>query len=297
VEYGGNLILFRNHGRISEDRGEKIALLNNKTTGNIIQFDYGTSFSAPKVAHLAGRIANQFPQRSGLFIKNMLLMGADYPFTPSKEFYSAKDKKESETKHLSICGFGLSSFDRAINSYSNRAVLWDEGQIGLNQIKVYSLQLPDIFFTERGKKRIIITLTFSPDTRSTRGDSYLGNRIEFHLFHSINPQILIEKYGVISENTEQSGGVPEDLKKFEIDLFPGANTRKAGCHQKAWKTYEKKPKNNPTSPVSLVLLNFNKWMPDSNKMQDYCISVTFEHEKAIDLYNQINIKNQARIKV
>ncbi|BAP55202.1 subtilisin-like serine protease [Thioploca ingrica] len=297
VEYGGNLILFRNHGRISEDRGGKIALLNNKTTDNIIQFDYGTSFSAPKVAHLAGRIANQFPQRSGLFIKNMLLVEADYPFTPSKEFYSTKDKKAAETKHLSICGFGLSNFDRTVNSYSNRAVLWDEGKIGLNQIKVYSLQLPDIFFTERGKKTIIITLTFSPDTRPTRGDSYLGNRMEFHLFHSINPQILIEKYGVISENTEQYGGVPEDLKKFEIDLFPGANTRKAGCHQKAWKNYKKEPKNRPTSPVSLVLLNFNKWMPDSNKMQDYCISVTFEHEKAIELYNQIKVKNQARVKV
>ncbi len=37
VEYGGNLILFDNHGRISEDRGGKITLLNNKTTGDIIQ--------------------------------------------------------------------------------------------------------------------------------------------------------------------------------------------------------------------------------------------------------------------
>ena len=140
-------------------------------------------------------------------------------------------------------------------------------------------------------------LIFNFDTRPNRGDSYLGNRMEFHLFHSINPQILINKYGVISENTEQSGNTPEYLKKFEIDLFPGANTRKVGCHQKAWKEYKKEPKNRPTSPVSLVLLNFNKWMPDSNKIQDYCISVIFEHEKEIELYNQINIKNQARIKV
>ena len=141
VEYGGNIILSNNHdGRISENRGGKIALLNNKTTNDIIQFDCGTSFSAPKVAHLAGKIANQFRQRSGLFTKNMLLVGADYPFTPSKEFYSAADnKKTAETKHLSVCGFGLSNFNRAVNSYSNRVVLWDEGQIGLNQIKIYSV--------------------------------------------------------------------------------------------------------------------------------------------------------------
>jgi subtilisin family serine protease len=357
VETGGNLIFSNSHGRITEDSGGKIALLSNKTTGDILKFDYGTSFSAPKVAHLAGKIANQFPQRTGNFIKNMMINCSSYPFIPNDHFYGTIPKKigikkfeskiltkissdsekgvlnnafhkgqksyilkpeiNNEIKkeisaifkknhiktdmasidHLSISGYGLPNFDKAINSYNNRAVLWDEGQIGLNQIKVYSLQLPDIFFTEQGKKRIIVTLTFNPETRLTRGDSYLGNRMEFHLFHSINPHTLIEKYGVISENTEQSGGVPDELKKFEIDFFPGANTRKVGCHQKAWKEYKREPNNKPASPVSLVLLNFNKWISDSNRVQDYCISVIFEHEKEIDLYNQIRTNVQIRARV
>jgi hypothetical protein len=119
--------------------------------------------------------------------------------------------------------------------------------------------------------------------------------MEFHLFHSINPQILHEKYGVISENTEQTG-VPKDLEKYEIKLFPGSNTRKSGCHQKAWKEYKREPENRPSSPVSLVLLNFNKWITDENRMQDYCISVTFEHEKEIELYNEIKTSIQTRIR-
>ncbi len=296
VEYGGNLVLFNNYGRISEDRGGKIPLLNNRTAGNIIQYDYGTSFSAPKVAHLAGRIANRFLQRSGNFIKNMMLAGTAYPFKPGKDFYSVATKEKAEITHLSICGFGLSNFEKAVNSYSNRTLLWDEGEIGLNQIKVYSLQLPDIFFTEEGKKRIIVTLTFNPETRLTRGDSYLGNRMEFHLFHSINPQVLIEKYGVISESTEDLD-TPEEAKNYEIKLFPGGNTRKAGCHQKAWKEYKKEPRDRPSSPVSLVLLNFNKWIPDKNRMQSYCISVTFEHEKEIELYNELRASIQTRVRL
>lgn len=139
-------------------------------------------------------------------------------------------------------------------------------------------------------------LTFNPETRLTRGDSYLGNRMEFHLFHSINPEILIEKYGVISESTEENG-VPEDIKNFEIDFFPGANTRKAGCHQKAWKDYKREPKNKPSTPVSLVLLNFNKWINDTTRMQNYCISVTFEHEKEVELYNEIRVNVQVRTRV
>jgi hypothetical protein len=297
VEYGGNLILYKNYGRISEDTGGKMALLNNQTTENIIRFDYGTSFSAPKVACLAGRIANKFQHKSANFINNMLLIGADYPFVPDKHFYDSKDKDNALKEHLSVCGFGVSDYDRAVNSFDNRAVLFDEERIGLNQIKVYSLQLPEIFFSEAGKKKITVALTFNPETRSTRGDSYLGNRMEFHLFHSVNPQILVEKYGIISEDTERKG-VPDDIKKFEIDdFFPGANTRKAGCHQKAWKEYKREPKRAPSSPISLVLLNFNKWINDENRIQDYCISVTFEHEKEIKLYNAIRTNIQLRAKV
>jgi len=296
VEYGGNLILTEIHNRITEDMGGKIALLNNKTTEDIIKYDYGTSYSAPKVTYLAGKIANKFPHKSANFIKNMLLIGSDYPFLPSKDFYSSPNKKKAEIKHLSVSGFGLSNFDKAINSFKNRTVLWDEGEIGLNQIKVYSLQLPNIFFSESGRKKITVVLTFNPETRLTRGDSYIGNRMEFHLFHSINPEILIEKYGVISESTEEHG-VPEDIKKFEIDFFPGGNTRKAGCHQKAWKDYKREPKNRPSTPVSLVLLNFNKWVNDTTRMQNYCISVIFEHEKEVELYNKIRATVQARTRV
>jgi len=296
VEYGGNLILFDNYGTITQDRGGKIPLLNNRTTEDIIQYDCGTSFAAPKVAHLAGKIANHFPQGTGNFIKNMLLVGADYPFAPSKNFYRTQKAKGAEQAHLAVCGYGVSSFERAVNSFKNRVVLWDEGRIGLNQMKVYSLHLPDIFFAEPGRKRIIVTLTFNPETRLTRGDSYLGNRMEFHVFHSINPQSLIEKYGVIGEQAEPAG-VPDDLKKYEIDFFPGGNSRKAGCHQKAWKEYKRKPKSRPSAPISLVLLNFNKWIADEIRMQDYCISVIFEHEKDIPLYNEIRTSIQTRVRV
>jgi len=296
VEYGGNLILSEEHERIIEDRGGKIPLLNNSVVGNIIKFDYGTSFSAPKVAHLAGKIANQFPQASSNFIKNMLLVGADYPFAPNKEFYGVDTKDKALKKHLTTTGYGLSNFDKAIHSFNNRTVLWDEGVLGLNQIKVYSLQLPEIFFQENGKKKITVVLTFNPETRSTRGDSYLGNHLEFHLFHSVNPNLLVKKYGVIPNNEVIE--TPDNMEKFEIKFFPGSNTLKSGCHQKAWKVFHRNPNTLPQTPVSLVLLNVNKWLKeDEEHIQDYCISVTFEHEKEIELYNVLRASVQPRVRV
>jgi len=256
VEYGGNLILYEEFGRILDDKGGKIALLNNSVTQNIIKLDCGTSYSASKLAHIAGKIANKYPHKSANFIKNLLLIGAGYPYEPNKDFYETNDNKKAKIEHLKICGYGLSNYDKGINSYKNRAVLWDENSIGINQIKIYSLKLPEIFFSEKGRKTITVTLTFNPETRSTRGDSYLGNRMEFHVFHSINPIVLTEKYGIIS-NAEKVN-VPEDLKKFEIQFFPGPNTRNPGCHQKAWRIFKQGPKKIISSTISLVLLNINK---------------------------------------
>lgn len=296
VEYGGNILLKEQYGRISEDRGGKIGLLNNSTTDNLLKFDCGTSFSAPKVAHLAGELANLYPLKSSNFIKNMMLVGAEYPFIPTKYFYNTKNKKDAEKMHLSTCGFGLSSLNRAVHSYENRTVLWDENRIKLDDVKVYSLQLPKIFFEEKGKKKITIVLTYNPETRPTRGDSYIGNVLEFHLFHSISPAILVEKYAVISQGSEVEG-VPDTIKKFEIDLFPGSNTRKAGCHQKSWKEYKREPENIPQDTLSLVLLSKNKWMTNKEHQQDYCISVILEHENEIDIYNAIRTNIQMRTRV
>ena len=296
VEYGGNLILYNNNGRISEDNGGKIILLNNEVTTNLLKFDFGTSFSAPKVARIAGEIANIYPQRTANFIINMLLSGADVPFIPKDDFYGSNNGKAIED-HLKVCGYGLPSLERAINSFDNRVILFDEGKLQLNKVKVYSLQLPDVYFNEAGYKRIIVNLSFTPETRSTRGDSYLGNRMEFHIFHSVNPQELVNKYGVVTGESEGEK-VPKEFERFEIDLIPGPRKRNAGCHQKAWKDFKREPKNSPASPVSLVLINYNKWMNNENIQTDFCISVTFEHEKEIDLYNQIraNIQTRARVR-
>jgi hypothetical protein len=290
VESGGNNIVYENYGRIVDDNGGNLLLLNNQATDNLVRFDCGTSFSAPKVAHLAGEIANKFPQRTANFIKCLLLSGANYPYVPQNDF-------DAETDRLRVCGYGLPNLDKSINSFDNRVLLFDEGNMQLNKVKVYFLQLPDIFFNEKGRKKISISLSFTPQTRSGRGDSYLGNRMEFHLFHAINPQVLLEHYSAISLDDLEELSLPEEIKNSEISLIPGQNTRKAGCHQKAWKEFKREPKNRPASPVSLVLINSNKWMTDNNTKTDYCLSVIFEHEKEVDLYNQMRVTIQARARV
>jgi len=291
VEYGGNLILYNNSGRISEDVGGKLLLLSSKASTDLLRFDSGTSFSAPKISHIAGQIANRYPQRSANYIKNMLLSGANYPFIPDDNFYGSKEGK-ALSDHLNVSGFGVPSLERAINSFDNRVVLFDESTLQLNKVKVYQIQIPEDDFNSTGNKRIISTLTFTPETRLTRGDSYLGNRMKLYLFHSINPQVLVESFGVVESNEDEI--LPENVKRCKIEMFPGISKCDKGCHQKYWVNFKKK---NIVSPISLVLIN-NKWMNDENTQINYCLSVVFEHETNINLYNKIraNIQTRARVR-
>jgi hypothetical protein len=128
------------------------------------------------------------------------------------------------------------------------------------------------------------------------GFSLPAGRNKAYFSQRVNQQVKNLNKAFIRLKEDFSSGLI-DPKLYEIVFFPGANTRKAGCHQKAWKLYQREPQNKPVSPVSLVLVNVNKWITDERRMQDYCISVVFEHEKAIKLYDAIRTNIQTRIRL
>lgn len=291
VHYGGNLILKKDFGRINEDVGGKLPLLSNNPTEKLFNFNYGTSFSAPMITHVFGQIANKYPERSANFLKNLLLQSTE---TTKIDGFSGSDS-EKQNSLLKVNGYGLPNYDKAISSFDNRVVLLDEGVIGLNKVQVYSFDFPQIFFETKGYKRISVALTFDPITRMTRGDSYLGNRMQFKLYHSINPKIVAGKFSEYDFSDDEA--VMEELDSHEIKLTPGPNIRNSGCHQKGVKEYKREPKALPNSPLTLVVINSNKWIPDEKHEQNYCVSVMVEHSQDIKIYSEIRTAVQQRVRI
>ena len=90
--------------------------------------------------------------------------------------------------------------------------------------------------------------------------------------------------------------MPKEFKKYEIDLLPGPTIRNKGCHQKAVKEFKRDGSKVYKAPLSLVLFNINKWIPDDEFEQDYCISVVLEHSEDIQLYNKVQAQVRTRIR-
>ncbi|WP_238653917.1 S8 family peptidase [Paenibacillus piscarius] len=293
VNHGGNLILRKNFNRVVENVGGKMTILSNKITESLFGFDTGTSFSAPKISNIIGQIANNFPNASANFLKNLLLQSTSVTPVPNMRYTPSKNDKAK----LQMTGYGMPNLDKAMYSQDNRIVLLDEGVIGINKIKVYTVNLPNSFFVTPGSKILSVVLTFDPPVRATRGDSYLGNQMEFKLFHTVNPDEVVSQYGVINYNGDETeDSTPPLLKPYEVVLKPGVNLRNKGCHQKAWRVFTRELKVPLQTPITLVLRNLNKWIPDPDHSQSYCISLVVEHAAIIDLYSTVRTEVQERVR-
>lgn len=290
VEYGGNLILSDTNGYIRENMGSNLLLLSNVLTNNLFRFDKGTSFSTPKIANTIGKISNKFPSKSSNFIKNLAIQSASYPLIPNLEGTNS----EKEEKLLRLMGYGLPNYEKAIFSFENRVVLFDESQLGIGKVAVYTVNVPNLFLETSGRKRLSIVLTYNPLTRSTRGDSYIANAMDFRLYHSVTPETVASVFSTYQTILDEELS-PTELRRYEFtNLNPTVRPRKSSCHQKGIVDFKTKSINNP---LSLAVISYDKWNPDVNFLQNYCISICIEHEEEIDIYNEINVEIQTRLRV
>ncbi|MCL0073753.1 S8 family peptidase [Dehalococcoidia bacterium] len=302
VEEGGNIISSPTDPLRSEDIGGKLVVLNPKwlEEGKLFSVEYGTSLSAPKVAHYTARLFNQFSERSSNLIKALLIASAEIPSdrpTPLNEI-NCNDSDTKLIDLLKVYGYGKPNFDAAISSDSNCVLLQAENNIKLDGVHLYYFYLPREFIETNGEREISVVLVYSPPIRRNRVD-YMGVGMEFHLFRNSTTEEVAYYYETLLEKgiTEEMEDImPKKLKLKEIDLHPGVRLRKKGIHQKGIKIYSRRPDINPDKPLVLAVVSQSKWLKDKEYLQDYAAVVKIRHKMRIDIYNRIRQQIRVRIR-
>jgi hypothetical protein len=295
VDYGGNLILSQEFGRVRVNNGGKMPILSWQYPDTLFAMDLGSSFSAPKVARSCALVSNSYPDKSANFIKNLVLQSAHYPEPLDKTFWQAKKKDEAELKRLMSIGYGVPNHAKAISSFNNRVLFFDESSIQVDQAKVFKIDLPDSFFATKGDRIFSIVLTYNPPVRRSRGDYYLGNTLEFKVFHTVSPDDVISKISALDDEQGES----KIDSKYHLDFEPKVTLRSKGCHQKAVKNFTHTYwSNNSFTSLCIALINRNRWVKviDDNFKQDYCISLCVYHSEHASLYSEIRTLNQVQLR-
>jgi hypothetical protein len=168
VEYGGDLVKDENTPPNIIIRNDVCPELVRSTLngGSAVGTDkVGTSFAAPKVSHIAARLAAELPNESCLLYRALIVQSARWP-----EWTMADDVNKLHV--LRQIGYGLPNVDRALGNAPNRITLMTTGErrIVAKQAHVYQVKLPEQLRSQGESLEILleVTLSYKAQPRRTR---------------------------------------------------------------------------------------------------------------------------------
>jgi hypothetical protein len=180
VAHGGNLAApMRQEGQQFQADTRRLGVLvpNHDFIGSTLLKDIsGTSFSAPYVTHLAGRLLNTYPRASANLLRALLVNHADVP----PACHSAFPKPMAE-RMREVVGYGKVNVDTLFRSTDDKVVLIAELAIENDSHQFFELPLPDEFLrSKRATRRIVVSLAYCPPVKTTRME-YLATKISYRL--------------------------------------------------------------------------------------------------------------------
>jgi hypothetical protein len=287
LAHGGNFsISARREGQswkqISQHLG--VITLNHNPLGNTLLSEFsGTSFSAPYITHLAGRLLNNYPDASANLLRALLANHARV----TQEISATFNKKEHIRR---VAGYGVVDEDSLFKSSEEHVVLISEEQIENDKHQFFEIPIPDDYFRKgKATRTVTVSLAYSPSVRSTRLE-YLTTKIKFHLVNADSLDAVSEAFN--NDNKKKVDSIKEtDGTKRNITQ----DERSRGTLQSSTWTYNQFGK---SRKLYLVVTRQDQlWAHEQVEVKEnyaLAISITDRENEEARLYEQISVQLQAR---
>ncbi len=289
VHYGGNWTLDARVNRPSPSDLGEISTGHNYAAGRLFESEAGTSFAAPKVAHLAAQLMARYPDASANLVRALIVANARIPEETRLRLGG------EELKARNAAGYGLPDEARALSSSDAVVGLVAEETIPENHTHFYEVPLPESFYTGRGRRprRITISLAHAPIVRRSRVE-YKASHFEFRVVRagSLQEVARIFKRTPPSEKVEITGEIG--------GLEPKKTVRGLGTAQAA--TWEIKQTSESRWRVPLFVVVTRRvpsWAMGLLEEEPYGLAVILDdsaNEEA-QLYAEVRAILQARAQV
>lgn len=288
-EVGGNLAFDGLMHRPREVRELSVVSMNREYVRRLFTTDIGTSFAAPRVAHMAARLFESFPNASANLIRALLAASASVP-EPAERIL----RPLGNAAVLRVCGYGRPDLRLAQSSSEARVVLYAEAELDHDKFHIYEMPIPNEFIDTKGLRRITVTLAYDPPVRHTRID-YLGVKMSFRLIRG-------KTVNEIAEAFRQRGRSEHEIDRltstrYDCGMVPGPKAREGGTLQKGVFTIHRRPPVDYGDTYYLVVRCEKKWAGEEYAPQRYAIVVVVEHSAQVDLYSVIRARVERRLRV
>ncbi|MCG6202326.1 S8 family peptidase [Psychromonas antarctica] len=287
LAHGGNFAIaarYEGQGWKQIDKHLGVITLNHQPQGNTLLSEFcGTSFSAPYITHLAGRLLNNYPNSSANLLRALLANHARITQEIKTTFKNKEDVRR-------VAGYGVVDEDSLFKSSEEHVVLINEGEIENDKHQFFELPIPDDYY-RKGKavRTITASLAYSPSVRTTRLE-YLATKIKFHLVNSNSLEEVTKSFN--NENKKSVKSIPEsDGNKRDITQ----DSRSRGTLQSSTWTF--KQFNKERKLFLVVTRQDQPWAENQVEEKEtyaLAISITDRENENAQLYQQISAQLQTR---
>lgn len=287
VEEAGNLAMASNGGNLRRQGLGIISMNSGFASGRPFREDYGTSFAAPKVAHIATKLAGRFPENSVNLVRAILACHASWP-KPAIQLLNPDGDAAGRESLLKLVGYGQIARDALIESDRQVVTLYAEDRIGNDHNQFYELPLPDeLWSAGKRQRQISIALAYSPEVRTTRLD-YKQTKLSFSL---VEADSLNQVTDAFTRNREQ--GMPERSVGRSIS----GETRKPGTLQASTWTFQTAPRKGMRKMYVVITRQDANWSSQQDSEESYALSVVIRDREnvTVNLHERISAIVQARI--
>ena len=293
VEIGGDLIYSTPPPLVALHPAVAIELVNSTLHGQPAHSKdgVGTSFAAPKIAHLSAHLQSLFPDSSPLLYRALIAQSARWP--------TWAENAPNKDHVLRLIGFGLPSLDRATSNTPTRVTLItpDAEMLPGKQFHLYTVRIPEEIRNAalEARLRIDITLAYTALPRRTRArrTGYLETWLDWEASR------LGEAADVFLNRMKNGGrgvgqNVPWTLHTQTNFGEVEETARGRGTLQKDWAVFNAY---DLPQEFSIAVRSHIGWNHrESAASARYCLAVTFEAlDMELPVYERIEAVNRVEI--
>ncbi|WAJ26666.1 S8 family peptidase [Antarcticirhabdus aurantiaca] len=283
AEYGGTAVWLGYASTLSADRPScGVLTLNPDYLRGLMEYRHGTSFAAPVAAFKAAVLLEEFPQRSGNFIRALLGLSTDHP--PE---LLARVTSEKGREHYRHAGYGVADVDLALSSEDGRVVMAIEDDLEVDKFAVYEVPIPTDFQTTSGKRHIKVSLAFDPPVRSSRKD-YFGITMGYVLVRGKSAEEVFDRFRKWTKDEKEAAGgaLKFEGNSWKCEIHPIATMREAGSLQVG--TFKAQQDiSDYGDRYYLVVRCEGRWAAKLVRRQTFAVAVELWHEADLPIYQQV----------
>ncbi|MBV1883812.1 MAG: S8 family peptidase [Pseudomonadales bacterium] len=282
-----------------DNRGLGVLVCNNNFIGNTIFKEIsGTSFAAPYITHLAGRLLNEYPEASANLLRAMLVNHANM-LDECEDIFTKETirayKKSNANRELprEVVGYGKINEDILYRSSEDAVVLIAEELIENNSHEFFELPLPEEFLrSKRGLRELRVTLTYSPPVRTTRQD-YRASKLSFNLVKDTSLDSVQKCFNKSTQNeTKKMSDACTQNRVVSSEI-----RSKGTVQSSTWNLKQLSPQYKWFIVVTRQDLEWGKEMCNEKELYALVVTVTDRDNETARLYTEIRQRIQERERI